>query len=111
MKLKVTEQQIFNSILDWLTVMRIPHAKIRNTGLIIHKEGRTIFGRGNRDQRGVPDILCCYSGYPIAIEVKSETGRLSTEQYEWHENWRRAKGLVVVARNLQTVIDFFEKLN
>ena len=29
------------------------------------------------NERGVPDILCCYRGRFVGFEVKTETGRIS----------------------------------
>jgi len=47
---------------------------------------------------GVADILGCYHGKFIAIEVKSEKGRLSDSQKRFIENIEKVGGIAFVAR-------------
>ena len=54
---------------------------------------------------GVPDIIGCFKGRLIGIEIKSEKGVVSEYQKEFIENINRAGGLAFVARSLDDVID------
>ena len=46
---------------------------------------------------GVPDIICCYKGVFIAIEVKAPGGAISTLQ-QWNiEQIRKAGGIAIIA--------------
>ena len=45
---------------------------------------------------GVPDILCCINGKFVAIEVKSESGKLSTLQQLNIERINEAGGYALV---------------
>lgn len=49
-------------------------------------------------QAGVPDILCCYKGKFIAIEVKAEKGRVSELQKYNIEQIQKAGGVAFVSR-------------
>ena len=54
---------------------------------------------------GVPDIIGCFKGRLIGIEIKSEKGVVSEYQKEFIENINRAGGLAFVARSLEDVIE------
>lgn len=54
---------------------------------------------------GVPDIIGCFKGRLIGIEIKSEKGVVSEYQKEFIENINRAGGLAFVARSLDDVIE------
>ena len=59
---------------------------------------------GNQfSQVGVPDILACYKGRFIAIEVKNETGKTSPLQDVNLEQIRQAGGISLVARSVEEV--------
>ena len=55
------------------------------------------------NERGVPDILCCYRGRFVGFEVKTETGRISGPQRVQNERIRRACGRAVVVRSVADV--------
>lgn len=54
---------------------------------------------------GVPDIIGCFKGRLIGIEIKSEKGVVSEYQKEFIENINRAGGLAFVARSIEDVIE------
>jgi hypothetical protein len=54
---------------------------------------------------GVPDIIGCFKGRLIGIEIKSEKGVVSEYQKEFIDNINRAGGLAFVARSLEDVIE------
>jgi hypothetical protein len=50
---------------------------------------------------GCPDRLGIFKGLPLAIEVKSPTGRLTAHQEAFRDNWIREGGLYLVVRSLE----------
>ena len=54
-------------------------------------------------RRGVPDVLACFRGRFVAIEVKAPKGRLSVAQEAELEAIREAGGIAIVARELEDV--------
>lgn len=108
--LKTKEQDIVNAILDYLMYRKIVHAHIRNTGAIIKRDGKTFFARNKRNQPGIADILGVYKGVPMAIEVKSEVGRLSPEQDVWLNEWADSGGVYCIARSIEHVEQFLEAI-
>lgn len=67
-----------------------------------------IFG-GGFQASGIPDIICCYCGYFIAIEVKTPTGkgRASDIQKLKIKAIRDAGGIAFITDNLKEVEDVF----
>jgi len=55
--------------------------------------------------KGVPDILGCYRGKLLGIELKAPNGKVSPEQEDFIRRINRAGGLAFVARDLETVIE------
>ena len=54
---------------------------------------------------GVADIIGCYKGRMIAIELKSPTGRATPDQERFLQNVNDAGGIGFVARTIDEVID------
>ena len=54
---------------------------------------------------GIPDIIGCFKGRMIGIEIKSQKGVVSEYQREFIDNINRAGGLAFVARSLDEVIE------
>ena len=66
---------------------------------------------GNQfSQVGVPDILACYKGKFIGIEVKNETGKTSPLQDVNLEQIKQAGGISLVARSVEDVKQVIDKL-
>lgn len=62
--------------------------------------GKTDYGA--RISFGCPgsgDILGVFKGRPIAIEVKTETGRQSQAQKTWQQSWEACGGIYILARS------------
>lgn len=57
-------------------------------------------------KRGWPDVQLVYRGRYIGIELKTERGRLTSEQRATHERLTLAGGLVYTARSLAAVEGF-----
>ena len=70
-----------------------------------------------RQRKGIPDILCCYKGYFIAIEVKGANGALRNDQKKELHSVKAAGGCAVVAHTWMDVkqvladIDFLDRDN
>jgi hypothetical protein len=48
--------------------------------------------------RGIPDVIACYRGLFIAIEVKGDRSRFKKLQRLWQQRLVKAGALVIVAR-------------
>lgn len=64
----------------------------------VEKNGKKMWLRGGLCN-GASDLIGCAFGVFVAIEVKTEKGRVSKEQEQWITRMRRAGGVVGVARN------------
>lgn len=66
---------------------------------------------GNQfSQVGVPDILCCYKGRFIGIEVKNERGKTSPLQDVNIQQIKDAGGLAIVARTVDEVKQLIDSI-
>lgn len=66
---------------------------------------------GNKfSQVGVPDILACYKGRFIGIEVKNETGKTSPLQDVNLQQIKAAGGISIVARCVEDVRAVIDKI-
>ena len=54
---------------------------------------------------GSGDILGVFKGKPIAIEVKSETGKQSAQQQSWQQSWEESGGIYILARSPGDVLN------
>lgn len=111
MKQKVPESAVLNSVIELLNYLHIPYARVNNTGTIIKRDGKTFFGRRKHSQKGVADIICCYKGNGVAIEVKGSDGSLSEDQKNWLFNWQKAGGHFIVARDAEKVSEFLRLID
>ena len=61
---------------------------------------------------GVPDIICCYRGLFIAIEVKApgKLGTLTANQAAHIEQIQQAGGRAIVADDVSKVVDLLDTL-
>ena len=87
------ELAIQRAILDALKAARIWHRR-NNTGRA--RGGKLAIGLG----LGGPDILALHNGRPIALEVKSATGKQSADQEQWELEWVTAGGEYFVVRSV-----------
>ena len=58
---------------------------------------------------GVADILGIYKGKPLAIEVKSEKGRLSIHQKIFLQQFQNHGGIAIIARSIEELEQKLEK--
>lgn len=60
---------------------------------------------------GLPDLISCYRGYFLGIEVKTETGKVSPRQRFVMRNIMGAQGVVIVARNVADVSNALDRID
>ncbi len=87
------EGRIKKSITDWLSAKRIFHW-VNQAGKI---PGRRLI------KTGITDILGCYNGRLLAIEVKSEKGLVTLEQTRFMREVLENGGIAFVARSVEDV--------
>ena len=96
----ILEKTIKNAILNWLLHQPGVFAFVcPTTGIYDAKRG---FWRTS-SKRGIPDLLCCYKGKFIGIEVKTATGRLRPDQISFREALELAGGVFILARSVEDV--------
>lgn len=85
-----TEAEITRGIRSTLKTLGVWHFKVH---------------QGLGSTPGIPDILGIWNGRMLAIEVKTEKGRLTDKQQAKINEINRAGGLAFVARCIDDVID------
>jgi len=63
------------------------------------------------NERGVPDILCCYKGRFVGFEVKTGKGRISGPQRVQNKRIGAAGGRAVVVRSIADVRAVLEHID
>jgi penicillin-binding protein-related factor A (putative recombinase) len=99
------EKEIEKQILDWLeTHSHCMAWKNDTVGIFdpVKKIYRKPPKKGKR--KGVSDILGIWNGKPLAIEVKSKTGRLRPDQKEFLAEFEQKGGIAFMARSLDDAI-------
>ena len=106
MKLKAKEKQTQRAVLEYLGGIGAVAVKFNNVGIFKSKTGAWIPPR----DLGVSDILACYKGKFIAIEIKSEGKKPTDWQLNFITRVNNAGGLAFWTDNIDQVIKTFEKL-
>lgn len=103
------EKAIENQILHYLHMTGVFAWKNQSTG--IYDPSKKTFRRRSKFQiNGVSDILCCYKGYFVAIEVKAEKGRLTESQVEFISKINANGGFAFTARSVEDVKLAFKRI-
>lgn len=76
-----------------------------STGIFDSRRG----GYRTAPKKGVSDILACYKGRLIAIEVKIGKDRLSPEQEGFLANIDATGGITCIARDLSTFTEWWQE--
>ena len=98
------ETEIQKQILTWLKLRGFLHFRLHMRGV------RTKGGRAKNHYAGLPDILGVLrggTGRMFAVEVKTKTGQLETNQIEWRERLEAAGVVYVLARSVSDVETVF----
>ena len=72
------ESEILRAILNYLTVRKVFHFRINTQGNFNNRLQKWL--PSPNVTKGVADIICLKNGKMICLEVKSETGKSSTDQ-------------------------------
>jgi penicillin-binding protein-related factor A (putative recombinase) len=99
-----TEKEIENAILEYLSY-RADSFAWKNQSVGIFDQQKGVYRRPSNKYhiKGVSDIMGIFRGRPLAIEVKSATGRASPEQLLFLYNFWQAGGVALLARGVQEV--------
>lgn len=103
MKKDLTEKEIENAILDYLTIL--PGCYWKNNSVGVYDPVKKVHRKpGKHHRNGTSDILGIDSnGRFIAIEVKTAKGRLSENQKIFIDDINKHGGLAFVARSVDDV--------
>lgn len=70
-------------------------------------KGKYIPGTG---RNGTSDVSGIWKGKPVAIEVKIGKDRMSQAQIEYREDFEKAGGIFIIARNFEQTINELNKV-
>lgn len=90
------------AVCQWLTAQGVPHFAVPNAGKRSYRLARYLKAEGM--MAGAPDLVIIRSP-PIALEMKTETGRLSPAQLEAHDAMRKAGWVVLVGKGAKDAVD------
>ena len=110
-KLELTENQIQNQVLSWLKMHEIFAFIVRSVGTYDAKI-KGFRAAGPWFRKGCPDILICYKGKFVGLEIKTKKGVLSEHQESFHKDIWDNGGYVYVVRDagdLRAIFDFLDK--
>jgi len=99
--MKTPERDVLRACLDYLNSKGYRSFFRVNNGA--WKTERGGFVRST-NRKGVADIIGVHNGRAYAIEVKSDTGRMSGDQTYFMDNWQSAGGVYVLARSVEDLI-------
>ena len=100
------EGYIKNAILEWFSLQKncfvfpVDSVGIFDPSRGIYRKRQSRFHR-----KGVADIIGIWDGIPLAVEVKSLTGRLRPEQKIFLDDFKGHGGIAIVARSVNDVIN------
>jgi len=79
----------------------------------LEKRGAYVVKVVASSKKGVPDVLCCYRGHFLAIEIKTPTTRHKTTKLQEYNlrQVREAKGYAFVAVDVDDVAPFIEEID
>lgn len=93
---KAKEKSITNAILKYLKSL---------DGCFAWKEHGGMYGTA-----GIPDIICCYKGKFIGIEVKRPEGKVSKLQKALLKKINTSGGVAIIAYSVDDVVKVVDKL-
>ncbi len=108
------EQSLQRTVADYLAlcVPAPPSGPLWTAVNLIPAKSRAVAGisRAMGLQAGTPDIVMCWKGRLIGIELKARRGRMSPVQLEAHHAITLAGGVVTTCRTLDEVAAFLATL-
>lgn len=100
-----TANGITVNIVRLLTMQGAFVTRINTTG--IWDAAKNTF-RTSQMRKGTPDIIACYKGRFIGIEVKAGKDKQSIEQVQVQQEIERAKGVYLLCRSTDDFVKWFE---
>jgi len=104
----VPERAVRRAVRDWLDANRIPHIPIESRKPLRDKSGAIYFVSEQARDKGICDILALprirgwtLNPVPVAIEVKSSTGKQSEAQQEWQAWWTRVGFVYLLVHSVE----------
>lgn len=76
---------------------------LKDTCMFLDLVGATYTREADAPRRGVSDIVACYNGKYVAIELKDNTGTPSPQQLKFIDKVHTSGGMSSVCRTLQDV--------
>lgn len=106
-----TEHQIQNAILNYLHMLVNCYAWRNNSGgtTFTNKSGKSYFIKFGL--KGSADIIGCYKGHFIAIEVKRPKGETTSEQDSFLQSIRDCGGYAIVAYSVDDAQALIAEIN
>ena len=108
--MKQTEAQIQKAILDYGKLKKIPMRRINVIGTPYTINGKTYFRRSTN--LGMSDIHAEFmiGGIPVSVwlEVKTSTGKLSSNQKLFRDGVKSYGGFYFVVRSIDDVLEAFD---
>lgn len=100
------EGLIQRAIMEYLAYQRDIYFFRANSGSVVTSNGR-FFKTG---KRGCPDVIVCYKGHFIGLEVKNAKGVQSTFQKDAEIDINKAGGLYYLVRSVDDVEKILKSL-
>lgn len=109
MKVKAPlEKEIQKQILAWLRLHGATAIRVNSGAFGGEYKGKKRFIRAN-DTRGCSDVLCCWRGRFVAIEVKRPGEKPTIDQVAFLQGVQRSGGLAFVASSVDDVENYLNK--
>lgn len=90
-----------------------PETRIQ-TGIINYLNGQKILNwrmSGALNLLGFPDVLACYKGRFVALEVKTEKYAPTRQQIKVMSDIKKAGGYAVIVRSIEDVVKVLEDID
>ena len=104
-----SEKNIEGLILDYLNAL--PQTFAYKTDTKGNRKKGQWIKSNPREEKGKSDIVCCYKGRYIALEVKKKGGRQSDKQKQFECDVARSGGQYWLVTSLNEVIEKIKNLN
>lgn len=101
------ETKIQNSILSHLRSKGVFCFRVNNGSIWDKKLGMY---RTHSSIKGIPDIFAVKDSLFYGIEVKSEKGKMSADQFLFKKRFEEAGGKYILARNKEDVVILSKKM-
>lgn len=107
----MTEEQLQRQIADWLCVS-VPDGLWWTAVNPIPAKSKAAAGvsKAMGMKAGAPDLVLCYRGRLVGVELKGPKGSLSPSQRECHAEIQQAGGTITVVRSLKEFVGFLDVL-